>query len=481
MAAFLYVAARAWLLEITFDEDWSVHGFATKSFGEIILCRPCDANNHLLNTLLIRFFKLLFSDSLFVARLPNVLAFLVYWAAAHKISAKLLPLPRICLFLLLISNPFVLDFFSLARGYGLSIAFVTASSYFALRHHRNTKLGSAVLAISMASLAVLSNFTTLYFFVAVSLVVGVTQLIRLRKNLWEYLSIELAVASALGLIILGPILELSSNKLLFYGGREGFYRDTLYSLASYTHGHPFEAMDVAIYLKAFLLLSGAIFVAGLWSFRQKWQGLWSSPALPASALLAIPALISILAVWLMDNLYLINRTALFLYPLAVITLGYWADTTRRTKARWVSFTALGIISLMLLVNLLHNLNLHKSITWPHDTRTQKILQKINTETTGKERVVLDSSWPFIRSIEYYIRKGGYDNFHYHKKNRYGVEEGQVDYFIYFDRPLWKLGYFAHEHPILGYSKDTLMHFPEEGIWVFSNLKAPKADSIRTTP
>ncbi|MCH8554049.1 MAG: DUF2827 domain-containing protein, partial [Schleiferiaceae bacterium] len=77
----------------TYDEVWTITHFAKFYYPDVLTCTPCDANNHILNTLFIKVLFTLFGESLFLARLPNVLAFLMYSSYCAKIINLILPPP----------------------------------------------------------------------------------------------------------------------------------------------------------------------------------------------------------------------------------------------------------------------------------------------------------------------------------------------------------------------------------------------------
>ena len=69
---------RAVVLGITYDEAWTINDFVHQRVINILNYTPCDANNHILNTLAIKLVYFLTGASTFTTRLPNVLAFIVY-------------------------------------------------------------------------------------------------------------------------------------------------------------------------------------------------------------------------------------------------------------------------------------------------------------------------------------------------------------------------------------------------------------------
>ena len=126
-ALWLWVIKKAAVASITYDEAYSF--FEYVSYPEFLRSdfNFMSANNHLLNTWLTRITYALWGNEEWALRLPNVLAFGLFLYASVRIAYRLVTTRLLPLFvvLLLCGNPYVLDFFSLSRGYGLSLAFMT--------------------------------------------------------------------------------------------------------------------------------------------------------------------------------------------------------------------------------------------------------------------------------------------------------------------------------------------------------------------
>jgi len=141
-----------------------MQGARDLSFLEILSEGHPTANNHVLNSLLIKALFSLGASSLAIIRLPNVLSFILYLYWGYKISVgKLSPVLGLGCFTLLICNPFLLDFFGLARGYGLSLGFMMGSLYFGAEFFESRSTSSLIKALLLASLSVLSVFSMIYF------------------------------------------------------------------------------------------------------------------------------------------------------------------------------------------------------------------------------------------------------------------------------------------------------------------------------
>jgi hypothetical protein len=128
---FAYVVLRASRLSITFDEAATHMTYLSSGLFAIFDLRS--ANNHFLYTLLARVFTSILGSSELSLRLPSLLGYLFYlgfsWAIVKRFCGGFVALAG---FLLLNMNPFVLEFFSLGRGYGLALGFEMASVYFFL-------------------------------------------------------------------------------------------------------------------------------------------------------------------------------------------------------------------------------------------------------------------------------------------------------------------------------------------------------------
>lgn len=124
--ALALIAVRIAVQSIVIDEGDTYVYWASGKFSKP--WRP-HANNHLLNTYLIWVFTRLFGLSNYSMRLPSFIGALLYVTAVYRFCVSftgklLLGLPLYGCFLL---NPFVLDFFVAARGYGLALGLFTTA------------------------------------------------------------------------------------------------------------------------------------------------------------------------------------------------------------------------------------------------------------------------------------------------------------------------------------------------------------------
>jgi hypothetical protein len=163
-----YEVARALRVSITIDEAATFLVYIKG--GILALFNFNEANNHFLNTLLSKIFTMVGGNHDFVLRLPNLLGYVAYLAFGWLLLKRYVRGTAAVLgFVLLNTNPYLLDFFSLSRGYGLSLAFLMGALYFftlvlsrpAEQRSEARRLRSLSWGLGMGAAAVLCNFTLL--------------------------------------------------------------------------------------------------------------------------------------------------------------------------------------------------------------------------------------------------------------------------------------------------------------------------------
>jgi hypothetical protein len=320
---------------------------------------------------------------------------------------------------------------------------------------------------------VLSNFTFLYFFLAILVVAICIQLIGIRK----YKKITKVILTAsiasilLSAMVTVPLIKLIGNGSLYYGGSSGFYHDTLISLFAFSLYHPYDADMARHILNAFLILLGFIIVFCLTKINNPDETFLDGKTIIISLITSITIVINLLNHYITGTLYLIDRTALFFIPLMTLILMYWIEELQARKAYWA--TSLILISLCVLtfVNFAVNANFKKTISWPYEAHSENILDKINAEgIKEKRKMTIDFSWPFEKSIGYYVEKNKYSNLTV-VKDVYDREKlnKQADYYIYYNRSLEIVGYLADQQLILKMKRDTAWIYKDDDITVFTHL------------
>lgn len=167
LALFFYVAARAWLVDITHDEAYSFYNMKKFWYAEAL----CTGNTHWLNSAAIKLAIICNFENLFAIRWFSVLSAFVFifitflWVKSVKeIQLKFLIVS------VLLFNPYILDYFSMARGYASGMMFEALALFYFFRTLKEEKKQFQTLALFFAGLSPLSNFSYIYFFMAFCLV-----------------------------------------------------------------------------------------------------------------------------------------------------------------------------------------------------------------------------------------------------------------------------------------------------------------------
>ncbi|MDI1354226.1 MAG: hypothetical protein PSX36_04890 [bacterium] len=164
-AVLVYVMMRAYFIPITHDEAYSFHNMKRFWYAEAL----CTGNTHWLNSMALKVAILLQQESVFALRWFSLLSATVFfwitwqWAKSKTNFVSALFVLSVCLL-----NPYVLDYFSIARGYASGLLFESLSLLFFFRTTGPQKKGSSFLSLLFAGLAAISNFSFFYFFVAFS-------------------------------------------------------------------------------------------------------------------------------------------------------------------------------------------------------------------------------------------------------------------------------------------------------------------------
>jgi hypothetical protein len=173
LAFFAYEVLRALRVSFSIDEAQTYIRYLSSDVLSIFSFNV--ANNHFLNTLLAKIFSMIGGNQEFMLRMPNLLGYALYLVFAFLLLNKFVSRTTTVFgFLLLNLNPYVLDFFSLCRGYGLSLGFLMASFYFfasflsGITTQKKDAERDLIFSLCAAAGSVLCNFALLDIYFALT-------------------------------------------------------------------------------------------------------------------------------------------------------------------------------------------------------------------------------------------------------------------------------------------------------------------------
>ncbi|MES2680237.1 MAG: hypothetical protein V4635_10145 [Bacteroidota bacterium] len=404
VSLFIYVLLRALNLSFTYDECLSLRIVN----GDKAL--EATANNHLLNTFLMALCSKVFGDNEISLRLPNVLAFVVYCLSAIGILKEqknnLFYLFGISL---LFFNLYLLDFFSLARGYGLSMGFMMGALYFLLKPSTGTYLSNFIKAMLCSSLALFSNLALLNFYLAVFFlfVFAYLRISRKDKNHSFKQHGRFMLMCLLALVPLWfavqRVLYLKTGGQLYFG--EDSFDSTLSLLLR-------KSLFLAPYPEWFIVLIDQfiryIFPLGLsiTILMKKFSG----PLAKISMVMVLIMISLFLENSLFSATYPPSRTNVYFIPLFGLFIYFFFGQLVQNRSpvtqRVVAIALLLIISLPPTLPLLLTLNLTNTVEWRYDSHTKDAVMAMKSEMerlpAKAEKTILETNWVFEPSAKYYV-------------------------------------------------------------------------------
>jgi hypothetical protein len=370
-----------------------------------------------MNTWLMYLSYHLFGAKEIFLRLPNVLAFILYSIFTYKLLIKINNMFLMLLgasFLLL--NPYLLDYFSLARGYGLSLGFGLASLFFLLRQNSLNIYKDYIKAFSLSLLFSLFSSYSNFVFINLNIALIIVYLIELYF-LVENKTIQLtkkkigAILLILGLnfifisIIIGQLLFLKNNNQLYFGDNKGFIDSTLTILIHRSIYFSYYGEYFWIGIRQIII--AVYFIAIIYQLCCK----VCSPLTRITLLLSLMIFGSILQHYIFDTLYLVERTSLVFIPLFGFFIYYlFLDVYSKlvkNKIVKISFNLFILLVLCLPIgwHLINNLNLKYFKDWKYDAHDKDIMKIIDENHKNcvhkAEKITISNTWLFEPSIYYY--------------------------------------------------------------------------------
>lgn len=407
-----YIIYKASHTSFTHDESYTYTHYVHQGFMDIVSYKTPYTNNHILNTVLMKYCELLFGSSELSLRLPNILAFILYSIFIILLLYKYIPKLMFPFYLLMVLNPHLLDFFALARGYGLSFAFLLMSLYYLSLYFTSKQNKHLILFNVGAFLAVMSNFSLLNYYVAALIVYNIVSYIVLKidstsNNYHFYKQNKINIVSVIlsGMVLYEPLRRISKMSLLDFGGKNGFMEDTvgtaIYSFFYEMYVTPFlenifKVFIVSVVALTLIIILKAIVQRNITLFKAH-----------ISLLLINLILIAIVAITIAQHLilgndYYIHRFALFFYPIFILNfiflLNYFFELSKTTSVS-ISYLCASLALFNIYIN--HNTAFYKD--WKIDSDVKSMMQNLvlEHEKYPNKNIRLGINWLFEPGVNFY--------------------------------------------------------------------------------
>jgi hypothetical protein len=426
--AFLWVVGRAAVQSITIDEAATYLNYVGRPGPAYWLA---EANNHVLNSMLMRLATLLFGVSGFTVRLPAMVGAAIYISSALAL-ANLLPAGRWlrwCLLVSLTCNPFVMDFLVAARGYSLALGFLLALIALAARPvdaRAGAVYSRLVLCSLCAGLSFAANFSFALADATVLLLCGFWLLWRVRpaaddSRLERTGYARLAAASvlpgaAVALLLTEPVLRHWTRSNFIFGTTSlaqtirsvitsSLYRPNqhllgpgIYRVFVWCGPCVFAVVGIACVLRlaSFALLRPGSATENRFAVQLAW--------LAGSSVVLLLGLHRLL--YRLTHIYMpLERTAVFFAPLAVLFAAALAATPASSRlARAARRLLLAAVTAMSLY-FLGCLRLRYFRDWAFDADVKHVYSILASYNRTYGLTDICSNWRYADSLNFYRAAG----------------------------------------------------------------------------
>jgi hypothetical protein len=411
----LIIIHKAQLISFTHDEGYTYGHYVHENFMDILSLKDGFTNNHILNSILMKYSEMIFGSSELALRLPNVLAAVIYLFYCCFLFYKKMPVLSLLFLVIMTSNTYLLDFFGLARGYGLSIAFMLMSFYHLCAYFDLKKNRDIILFNLAAIFAFLSNLTLLYFYIAALISFYVlsyilfkikeepsgNNFITKKTNRINFISIVLS-----SLVLFEPLRRLLKGNILDFGGKNGFIEDTISTLIYglfYEIEHTITEVAIIKLLVVGLFLF--LFVLMLWHIisKNKHFILRFSHFFLAYIILFLLVMFSVTQHAILESDFFTGRFALFLYPLFMLNLVFFIHYIFESGLKTEGFSLACIIAGVLFCLVLNNINFKYTIDWKYDAGTKNAMEAMVKSHAKRptESAELGINWLFEPTTNFY--------------------------------------------------------------------------------
>ena len=426
---FIFVLAEAIWMPLTHDE-YSTIGFSQESIIDIITYEDPIPNNHILNTLLLKLNISIFGDMLFTNRLFNILSFIPFYIFTVLLSGLISRdlFLRFTLVVMVTMQPFFMDFFSVSRGYCISLCFLMISLYYFARTLTNLTTKNLVLSLTTGALGVIASFTLLNYYIPLSFLLTIFIIKNYRSiptavNVKFHLFLIVVIGLLLASFCYLPFSKMMATDQFVYWGSNGFFKDTvvelIYSLRSGIH---YFRWDKEVYALVIFSLFIIMFLSGLYIwYRSKTR---DTMYLYFSALFILTLLYNNVQFYGAKVPFLNARTSLFFVPLASVCIIFAIKKIYESKD-WLGIMICVSISIFGIQHFLRGSNPKSNFEWYQDEQTHQVLREINNmiiQNGYKKPVKIDCNWIFHPSLTYHIEKkyqGVMELMPYHKDTQVG--------------------------------------------------------------
>ena len=415
--AVFWAIARAAAQAVTIDEANTYLAFAGVSWpGQWY---PA-ANNHVLNTVLMRLATSVLGLSHLTVRAPALLGAVIYIAAAYCLTKLITHHLKLewPLFVCLVFNPFIFDYLVAARGYGLAAAFLLCAIAIPYRLREQRLMAGCALSSACAGLSFAANFSFGIVDAATLLVVFFWAWHResTSRRLAQLLTACTLPAAFITLILSAPALLGFPKTDLTYGATS--WGETLHTVVSSSFYelnpnivNPLLYPALAHATRFLFPLLAIVCVYQLIIFIRNRARIEDRHVVLLAVLSGI-GLLTFAAHWISFEMFQLllpkERTALFFVPLATLIAGVLASVSIPGRAAKFGKMALTILFYIVATYFLLCLRLSYFKEWRYDGDVKNVYSVLSYYNHAFGVRNIASNWMYVPSLNFYRRLSGHE-------------------------------------------------------------------------
>lgn len=376
IATFILVIIRSSLVPFAHDEVATFY-YYIQSESFLPFNSHIDANGHFLNSFLSWISYNFFGSSEFSLRLPGLLAFVILCLSVYKFNKSFTTLTsKIILSGSFILSFHILNFYSLCRGYGLSISFLMLGLYYFFTYLKSLKFTDLIKCYLFLHLALSAGLTLVFTLLIIGSVVALFQL----KNKLLFKANNLIIHAIYFSLILFWIkygFYLQENGALYYGGGDSYWTVTFKSLIDTVF-----IPNIVVYITVLLLFA---FVATVWLrqfLAKKLQFIFESRFAISFMILAVLIMAFYLLKLLLGVNYPEDRTGLFFYILFSLSVAFLCEEFA-SKFNTVFYA----LPLFFITHFILNINTGKHAWGFYETMPEDFYKALQSEQKATDRPI----------------------------------------------------------------------------------------------
>ena len=231
-----------------------------------------------------------------------------------------------------------------------------------------------------------------------------------------------------------PFVQLIAYGQLYFGGEIGFWKNTVSSIIDLIIYNHYYFSNIQLVLAGIFLLGCVLILYSLFTRFQKVgiAKLVQDPTFILSLILLLIALASITNHLLFGTLFMIRRTAFFLFIIFIYALTTSISQTR-TKP-YYNFSTRSFSLILIFISVFQFANSYSNISfleWERDADVKRMLFDLKKETMKNQLtapVLLGITWIYEPSINYYRNTYGFNEW-LEPVDRNGINKHQDVYYL----------------------------------------------------